>query len=516
MPSPSEPILPWRLRPLSQPDLPQAVPIPYTGLTLGRDPQNTLILSPKSHPGVSAFHCKLAIVENELIVEDLGSKNGTLVDGEPVERAVLRHGSILTLGSGGPRFTVIGTEKEFETVVMKPEKSVGRGMGSETVRLVRAQLGISSESGVQEMVTQQGRRTHRLVGVVGVFLVLGLVVGIWAISQISSEAMAQLRQTLQEDLEDQRDTWHQETLALESSWEERRTELERARESLQASVQELQARGDSATDALEDLQERLDSTTRILENYNPVTLEQGRLEEVQRVEHAVVMVEVLKTYKDSGTGEVLRFPPMEDGEIVVRESSGSGFCISDKGWILTNAHVVLKKGNVEEELPIGSRTYIPEIETNVIFSNTRERYPAELKDWRSDGNEDLALLKIEPFEDMPFLPGLTLDSEETTLPPQGTDVFLIGFPLGKMALQSDDAFVASTFRGIVSRYVRDRMQVDAAVHPGASGGPLIDSEGRVLGVVVAMQRTDNRGGATSAMGYIIPIGEAAALWPPRR
>jgi S1-C subfamily serine protease len=85
-----------------------------------------------------------------------------------------------------------------------------------------------------------------------------------------------------------------------------------------------------------------------------------------------------------------------------------------------------------------------------------------------------------------------------------------------MAIQQGKTVFASTFRGIVSRYVRDRLQVDAAVHPGASGGPLIDSDGKVLGVVVAMQRTDDRGGTSSAMGYIIPVSEVAAIWPPKK
>ena len=43
--------------------------------------------------------------------------------------------------------------------------------------------------------------------------------------------------------------------------------------------------------------------------------------------------------------------------------------------------------------------------------------------------------------------------------------------------------------------------------------PVIDGQGKVIGVVVGMQATDYFGGASSAMGFIIPIAEAAELWP---
>ncbi|MEE9125973.1 MAG: serine protease, partial [Planctomycetota bacterium] len=97
-------------------------------------------------------------------------------------------------------------------------------------------------------------------------------------------------------------------------------------------------------------------------------------------------------------------------------------------------------------------------------------------------------------------------------PTLGTEVFVLGFPLGMKALQEGERVIASTFRGIISRSVGSYLQTDAAVHPGNSGGPLIDGHGRVLGVVVGMQRA-GRDGASSAMGFIIPIREARKLWP---
>jgi S1-C subfamily serine protease len=79
-------------------------------------------------------------------------------------------------------------------------------------------------------------------------------------------------------------------------------------------------------------------------------------------------------------------------------------------------------------------------------------------------------------------------------------------------MQQGETVIASTFRGIVSRKVRSYLQVDAAIHPGASGGPVIDGTGNVVGVVTAIHPVDREGKA-SAIGYIIPIAEAGELWP---
>ena len=73
--------------------------------------------------------------------------------------------------------------------------------------------------------------------------------------------------------------------------------------------------------------------------------------------------------------------------------------------------------------------------------------------------------------------------------------------------------LASTFRGIVSRRVGPYLQVDAAVHPGNSGGPVIDGQGNILGVVTGMQILAD-GSGSSAIGYVIPVEDLDDVWPP--
>ena len=113
-----------------------------------------------------------------------------------------------------------------------------------------------------------------------------------------------------------------------------------------------------------------------------------------------------------------------------------------------------------------------------LISSTK--HSAVLVDYIRTRDNDLALLKMEQaFDGVPTVGELSLETPE---PSGGTEVFCIGFPLGRSVMQQGETVIASTFRGIVSRKVQSYLQVDAAIHPGASGGPVIDGAGKVIGV----------------------------------
>jgi S1-C subfamily serine protease len=193
---------------------------------------------------------------------------------------------------------------------------------------------------------------------------------------------------------------------------------------------------------------------------------------------------------------------------VIMESSGSGFCVSEDGWILTNAHVAdPHQGDLlalASELPITTQTSI-----YAVFSGTQERHHARLVKV-ADDDIDLALVQIDPFAGMPHLSDFNL---ENAAPQPGGDLYLSGFPLGNFALQEGRTVIASTFRGILSRIVDGSLQVDAGVHPGNSGGPITDPLGRVIGIVTSVQATPEQT-AVYTIGYGIPIADAASIWPP--
>ena len=173
------------------------------------------------------------------------------------------------------------------------------------------------------------------------------------------------------------------------------------------------------------------------------------------------------------------------------QGSGSGFVIDPDGLILTNNHVIaaaLDGGEVE-----------------VVFADgTRE--PAELVG--RTARYDLAVLRV----DRDGLTPLAFAEEEVVV---GDPVIAIGAPLG---LQS------TVTSGIVSALDRpvsaggqtegddpsfmNAVQTDAAINPGNSGGPLVDLEGRVVGINSAIAQAPGSQGGNIGLGFAIPAEQA--------
>jgi len=137
---------------------------------------------------------------------------------------------------------------------------------------------------------------------------------------------------------------------------------------------------------------------------------------------------------------------------------GTGFIISDEGYIVTNAHVLADK---EGRLALG------------IQAITYEQETFEVDFIGYDGDYDIALLKIGgDYDSLRFA-----DSDDVQI---GEKVIAIGNPLG-LQFSVTEGIVSAVHRtGINKQEVY--IQTDAALNPGNSGGPLINKEGRVIGI----------------------------------
>ena len=87
----------------------------------------------------------------------------------------------------------------------------------------------------------------------------------------------------------------------------------------------------------------------------------------------------------------------------------------------------------------------------------------------------------------------------------GEEVIAIGYPLGRMLGDEPTVNV-----GIVSAKRDNLLQTDAALNPGNSGGPLVNTDGEVVGVVVSRLEEDSQGRPIAGIGFAIPINEVDA------
>ncbi len=153
-----------------------------------------------------------------------------------------------------------------------------------------------------------------------------------------------------------------------------------------------------------------------------------------------------------------------------RSGNGSGSIIDPKGLVLTNAHVV--KGSTA---------------VNVILSDKRQFRGVVMA---SSRNPDLALIRLEGVTTN--LPTIQIASSSTIQ--VGQRAFAIGNPFGR--------FAGTLTTGIISRIDSDRklLQTDAALNPGNSGGPLLNSRAELVGVNTAIFTTNS---ANSGIGLAI-------------
>ena len=157
-------------------------------------------------------------------------------------------------------------------------------------------------------------------------------------------------------------------------------------------------------------------------------------------------------------------------------SAGTGCIVTSDGLILTGSHVIDNCKSVEVTMYNG------------------QVYKAQVVS-KMGKNKDLALLKIKPKSPLNTIK--FGDSENIKV---GQKVLAIGNPFG---------FSGTLTQGIISRidYAKNKIQTDAAINPGCSGGPLLNSSGEVIGINQSIYNPDNNI-SNIGIGFAIPINDA--------
>jgi S1-C subfamily serine protease len=169
------------------------------------------------------------------------------------------------------------------------------------------------------------------------------------------------------------------------------------------------------------------------------------------------------------------------------EATGSGFVIDRAGHVLTNAHVV--EGAEKIEVSLGDVDSSEPVSARVVGR---------------DPSTDVALLEVDASSDQ--LHPLALgDSAQLQV---GDSVVAIGNPFG-LDRTVTTGIVSALQREIKAPNgftINDVIQTDAAINPGNSGGPLLDADGRVIGINSQIESAG--GGGNVGIGFAVPIDTA--------
>ena len=224
---------------------------------------------------------------------------------------------------------------------------------------------------------------------------------------------------------------------------------------LPASAQEIEPTG----------QERPQSFSRLAEQVSPAVVNittrtqvAGRADEGPMVPEGSPFEDFFRDFQDR----------QEEGPPGPRRNSalGSGFVISEDGYIVTNNHVIEGADEITIEFYPDADQPVESLEAEVVGT---------------DPNTDIALLKVEPEPDRPFRFVEFGDSEDARV---GDWVMAMGNPLGQ-GFSVSAGIVSAKARSLRGTY-DDYIQTDAAINRGNSGGPLFNMDGQVIGVNTAI------------------------------
>ena len=173
------------------------------------------------------------------------------------------------------------------------------------------------------------------------------------------------------------------------------------------------------------------------------------------------------------------------GQTVENASSGSGFILTEDGYIVTNHHVIEGATTVKVTLYSG------------------ETYDATIIG--SDEEYDIGVIKVDVANLEPVVIG---DSEKLNV---GDRVLAIGNPLGELTFSQTGGMVSSVNRAInVDGTPFNMIQTDTSINPGNSGGPLFNNYGEVVGIVTAKYSTYSDS-VVEGLGFAIPINDVMAM-----
>jgi S1-C subfamily serine protease/pSer/pThr/pTyr-binding forkhead associated (FHA) protein len=422
-------------------------------ITIGRHPMNDLRLDTEKDLDVSSRHAEIRLVGGTATLRDVGSSNGTKVNGQPLvgERALFE-GDVIALGGtqgAALEYHVVAEAGASAPAAPPPGANVGRTPAAEPPP---AKPRRDTTARIAEAVEMQTGTLRRILyGFGAAVVIIGL--GLMYITRQNSAADRATIEKLLAELQDQNAAIAQ----LRGS---------AGANGLTSEVGRIQRERDSLLTVLRSGGSRADVTQRIDE----LSRRQTAAGAVSKVDYERIA--------EQNTRAVAFIVVEREGNI----EGGTGFGVTRDGIIVTNRHVVQGAGEPEP-------TRIA-----VQFHGTKRWLPARLI--QVSETDDLAFLRVDAAGPFPVVAGI---SPSGGVRP-GAPIAIVGYPLGTETAGMGGSIDTLTARatltaGIVSKSVPDILQVDAYVAHGSSGSPVFNERGLVVGVVY--------GGPTEAAGRIV-------------
>ena len=177
------------------------------------------------------------------------------------------------------------------------------------------------------------------------------------------------------------------------------------------------------------------------------------------------------------------------GQTVTGAAAGSGFVITEDGYILTNYHVIDGANSIK-----------------VTFDDGKE-YTATYVG--GEEKNDIAVIKVDATGLTPVVIGKSSDMLV------GEQVTTIGNPLGELTFSESTGIISALDRSITMSDGRqmNMIQTDCAINSGNSGGPLFNSHGEVIGIVSAKYSSGSNSSSASVegLGFAIPMDDVASM-----
>jgi pSer/pThr/pTyr-binding forkhead associated (FHA) protein len=477
--------------------------------------------------GVSWEHAEFRLRDDAWWVIDLGSTNGTYVNDERAQNVKLSDGDIVKFGKKGPvlRFRL---KDPAEEPAPKPKVKVRErepDAASGSARGPHMDLGRSDLPAASGRVDVGGRSRAAVILVLGILLCASFAIS--GVLYLHSQTLESKLTRANQGKSDAEEDLHQVRLEIDSRLEEARKEgqqhsatlVDQLKGDLTRADREAREREQRHGEQVERLEASLSEVrgllAKALSNQSAGNSESEHWQKIERrVTPSVVFV---ATYLIGKT---------EDGKEIPLHSFGTGFFVSRQGHIVTNKHVIqpwkfrpLAERMVKEGITIDEERYQVHVwvagsrfardaqpghltfDLSTGFStannsleiirtapdkwrNAKLSSPSPVREYRfHEGatNLDLALLQAKGRRT--FQPVATGDSNRVR---KLQEIMVLGFPAGPTILEAGVA-ETSPARGQV-RKVEDTILVAAPMIGGNSGGPLIDRQGRVIGISTRAQR----------------------------